>query len=231
MKLDKRLMAVAELVSDCATLADIGSDHAYLPAYLLLENKIKRAIVCDVNRGPLENGENTCRTAGIHDKCDVRLGSGLSVLEENEADVITMCGMGGELMTNLLSEKVNVAGSAKFLILQPQSAYDMLREFLYDNNFGVIDERIIKDRHLYYRIILASSDADAVKDDFLYPSLLAERKDETYREFLMFRLKLNEDIISKISSASDKTEEISSLRKENERIKGVLKYYEDKRDN
>ncbi len=228
MKLDRRLSAVAELVNNTDTLADIGSDHAYLPAYLLLNQKIKRAIVSDVNEGPLENGRNTCVSLKIDDKCDFRLGSGLDVLKENEADTITMCGMGGELMTNLLAKHVNVAVSAKYLILQPQSAYEMLREFLYDNGIGVIDERIIKDRHLYYRIILASSGEQPVKDDFLYPSLLAERKDETYREFLLFRYGINENIIKKISSASDKKEEISLLISENERIRKVLEHYEDK---
>ncbi len=231
MKLDNRLSKVAGLVKNCNTLADIGSDHAYLPAYLLMSGKINRAIVCDVNSGPLENGKNTCRTLGIYDKCDFRLGSGLSVLRENEADTITICGMGGELMSNLLRENINIAKSAKCLILQPQSAYDMLMELLYENGFGVLEEAIVKDRHLYYRIISASYGANTEKDDFLYPSRLARQKDEVYRDFLNFRLGINENIIEKLSLAKDKDEEKNTLLRENERIKGVLGYYEDQTDN
>ena len=228
MKLDRRLSAVAELIPKNNTLADIGSDHAYLPAYLLLCGKISGAIVSDVNAGPLENGKNTCLSLGIADKCDFRLGSGLAVLEEGEADVITMCGMGGELMTNLLNERLSVAKSAEYLILQPQSAYDMLREFLYENGFGVIEEKIVKDRHLYYRIMLVSPKEKPVKDDFLYPSYLALKKDENYKDFLTFRMGLNGNIIEKIASSSDKTEEIKALERENERIREVLRLYEDK---
>lgn len=233
MKLDKRLSAVAGLINECETVADIGSDHAYLPTYLLLNKKAKRAIVADINKGPLENGEKTCRMYGVHDKCDFRLGSGMSVLEEGDADVITICGMGGELMTDIILNDMNIAKNASYLILQPQSAYDMLTKCLYDNGFGILDEKIVKDKHLYYRIILAKYGAERIKDDFLYPGRLAQRGDMLYKEFLEFRLKVNNGILEKISSgaSSNAKAQISSLEEENNRIKGVLAYYESPSDN
>ncbi|MBE6039075.1 MAG: SAM-dependent methyltransferase [Anaerofustis stercorihominis] len=227
MKLDKRLTAVCSLVPEVKTVADVGSDHAYLPVYLLLNSIAQRAIVTDVNAGPLENGKETCRRFGVYDRCDFRLGSGLSVLKENEAEAITICGMGGELMKSILAKDERVAKSAKYLILQPQSGFDELNEYLYNNGFGVIDEKIVHEKHLYYRIIMCSADTPVRKDDFLYPSYLAEKKDATYFDFLKFRLDICENIIRKIKDSQKENEDtLSQLDAEKRRINEVLGIYE-----
>ena len=98
MKLTNRLQAAADLVPVCESMADIGTDHGYLPIYLVQEGRARRAIACDVNDGPLTRAREDVRSSGLSRQIGLRLGGGLAPLGKGEVDGVTICGMGGLLM-------------------------------------------------------------------------------------------------------------------------------------
>ena len=135
MKLTDRLLKIASLVDNGKRIADIGTDHGYIPVYLLNQNKIQYAILGDVNKGPLENARKEVTRNKLQDKVDLRLGSGIEVLKENEVDEIIIAGMGGMLINSLLKANEKVAHTTEKLILQPMQAPEELRMFLYQNGY------------------------------------------------------------------------------------------------
>ena len=99
MKLTDRLLKIANLVTKGKKIADIGTDHGYIPVYLLNKGYIDFAILADVNKGPLENAKSEVIHNNLTDKVDLRLGSGIEVLNENEVDEVIIAGMGGILIS------------------------------------------------------------------------------------------------------------------------------------
>ena len=154
MKLTDRLLKIASLVDNGKRIADIGTDHGYIPVYLLNQNKIQYAILGDVNKGPLENARKEVTRNKLQDKVDLRLGSGIEVLKENEVDEIIIAGMGGMLINNLLKANEKVAHTTEKLILQPMQAPEELRMFLYQNGYKILDEHLVREEHRLYEIIV-----------------------------------------------------------------------------
>ncbi|MEG1870897.1 MAG: class I SAM-dependent methyltransferase, partial [Peptostreptococcaceae bacterium] len=145
MKLTDRLIKIASLVTKGKRVADIGTDHGYIPVYLLNKGTIPFAILADVNKGPLENARKEVRHNALLDKVDLRLGSGIEVLQKYEVDEIIIAGMGGILISELLESKLEVAYSVDRLILQPMQAQDELRKYLLNNGFEILDEVLVKE--------------------------------------------------------------------------------------
>jgi tRNA (adenine22-N1)-methyltransferase len=160
IRLGPRLAAVADLAAwaladgNCRrTLADIGSDHAYLPAFLLRQNIIDRAVAVDVHEGPFQNILRTVSLWGLEDCLEARRGDGLSVLKPGEADVIVAAGMGGGTMAKLLSEGAAVADQARRLVLQPQNAYASLSRFLLTAGWRLAEEALAAEGQEIYRVM------------------------------------------------------------------------------
>ena len=158
MELSTRLAALAARVPPGSRLADIGTDHAYLPAYLLLEGTIPSAVASDVNRGPLDRGRETARLAGVEDKIDFRLSDGLNGLREDEADVIVIAGMGGELIARILSEAPWTR--EKLLLLQPMTAQPELRQWLNGNGYRIERESVVREGQKLYVILTVRGGTD-----------------------------------------------------------------------
>lgn len=140
LKLKPRLKMAADMVRTGSRIADIGTDHAYLPAALILEGKIPSALAADLRKGPLENAEATVRAYGIADKVQLRLSDGLKFVMPDEADDIVIAGMGGILIAEILSACPWIKDSSKRLILQPQSHSEDVRKYLWENGFEIIEE-------------------------------------------------------------------------------------------
>ncbi|NLA76638.1 MAG: SAM-dependent methyltransferase [Clostridiales bacterium] len=150
LKLTPRLEAVASLVNSGGTLADIGTDHAYLPAFLVLEGRVKSAVACDIRKMPLENAAETLRRFGLSEKITLRLSDGLDAVGGHEADEIVIAGMGGTLMAEILSRAQWLKSSSKHLVLQPQTHSEDVRRFLCENGFEILCERAAAEgRHVY----------------------------------------------------------------------------------
>ena len=153
LELGPRLRAIAALVpAGTRCLADIGTDHGYLPVSLLLEGKLSHAIAADVRRLPLDHARQTAARYGAADKIDFRLGDGLSVLEPQEAEVIAIAGMGGVLITDILPA-APWSRAGPLLLLQPMSKAEVLRRWLPENGFAVLAERLAQDKGVLYPIL------------------------------------------------------------------------------
>ena len=152
LELTPRLMAIADQVPQGARLADVGTDHAYLPVYLLLKDRIRSAVASDVNEGPLERGRETARTYGVaEDKISLRICDGLAGVEAHEADTVAICGMGGELISRILGAAPWTKDA--LLLLQPMSSQPELRQWLLANGYAIDGELVVKEGEKYYVIL------------------------------------------------------------------------------
>lgn len=150
MNIGERLEAIGRLVPVGSVLADIGTDHAYLPVWLLENNRIKAAIAGDIAEGPCLAAKNTVAMHGAKDKIQVRLGSGLKVLQQGEADCIAIAGMGASTMIEILEADMPLAMEAKTMVLQPMAGAASLRKWLCANGWEITAEDLVADgRHLY----------------------------------------------------------------------------------
>ena len=149
-ELSKRLQAVADLVSPGMRLADIGTDHAYIPIYLMENEKIPQAIAMDINKGPLERAEEHIKAHGLEHQIQTRLSDGMAKLQAGEADCAVIAGMGGALMIKILEEGRETAFQLQELVLQPQSELKKFRIYLLENGYRVLTEDIVCEDGKYY---------------------------------------------------------------------------------
>ena len=161
MVLDIRLRTAADMVPKGARLADIGSDHAYLPIALCLENKIECALASDINEGPVRAAVANIHKNGLSDRIVAVRADGLDKTRDFAPDCITILGMGGELIVSILDKADWVKDEGITLVLQPMTHPEILVKYLAENGFGIIDERIVCDGgrdDRIYRIICAKFD-------------------------------------------------------------------------
>ena len=128
-------------------IADIGTDHAYIPIYLVKNDLAEYVIAGDVRQGPVDIAKANVEKHKLSDKIEVRLGSGLSVIEKGEVDTVIIAGMGGQLISEILSADTEKARECN-LVLQPMNAQYELRKYLISNGFSITDEDIAIE-HLY----------------------------------------------------------------------------------
>lgn len=152
-ELDGRLSVCADFVRHDSRLADIGTDHALLPVWLLLNNKIKSAVACDINELPLNSGRECVEKYSLTDKVDLRLSDGLTNVKEDEADDIVIAGMGGELIVKILDDCKWIKSTDKHLILQPMTKYEKLTEYLYNNGFEIDCQKACYADKKYYTVM------------------------------------------------------------------------------
>lgn len=149
------MKAVASMVTPGNVLADIGTDHGYVPISLVQRKKIPRAIAMDVNKGPLKRACEHIAEHQLEAYIETRLSDGVKKLEVGEVDTILIAGMGGELVIRILTEGAKVCRKAKELVLQPQSELAKVRQFLRENKYDIIDEDMVIEDGKYYPMIKA----------------------------------------------------------------------------
>jgi tRNA (adenine22-N1)-methyltransferase len=155
LKLTPRLQAIADSINEYEVLADIGTDHAFLPIYLIQNGKIKKAIAADINKGPIDIAQERIRKYKYEDKIETRQGDGLTVIKPHEADAIVIAGMGGILISEIIEQSKPVATAAKILVMQPMQDSGKLRRYLFQNGFEIFDEELAKEDRKIYEIIWA----------------------------------------------------------------------------
>lgn len=156
LELTPRLQAVANFVPQNAALADIGTDHAYLPAWLLGRGQVRRAIAADISQGPLDRAKRTAQQYGCSEQMEFRLCDGLAAIAPDEVDTIVIAGMGGETIAAILQAASWVFDERYTLILQPMSAQPDLRSWLWHNGFSIQKEQIIREGDKLYNVLLTS---------------------------------------------------------------------------
>lgn len=151
--LTDRLLKIAELIPPCDVFLDVGTDHAYLPVYLLKKGICKKAIASDVKEGPLKSAEKTAKLFNVLNSTELRKGSGFETVSTCEADAAAVAGMGGILIKELMLASFETVKNLKTLILQPMTAVYELREFLYENGWTIKQEYLVKEGFKIYHIL------------------------------------------------------------------------------
>ena len=207
MQLSERLSSVASMVTAGNCLADVGTDHGYVPIYLYERNVIPRAIAMDVNQGPLERARLHIAEYGYQEAIETRLSDGLAALKAGEADSVVIAGMGGPLMIRILSAYPEVTASLKELILQPQSEIKEVRIWLYEQGYEIVEEHMVFEEGKYYPMFKAVKNAAAkplleLEDKFGRFEVLQEP--EVLKAYLRREIAGKKAILQKLSE--EKTE-------------------------
>ncbi len=185
-KLDVRLQAVADFVPENTTLADIGTDHASLPVYLVQKGTVPFAIAADVNKGPLEHAAKAVEEAGLKSQITLRLSNGLDEINETEVDCVVMAGMGGILISQLIEKAEWLKNPEKTLIFQPMTDAPLLREFLAKEGYEIVAEKGVVHKTHAYTVMKVVYSGEIKKPSLLefYVGKLTEHLGEGEQGFL-----------------------------------------------
>lgn len=161
LHLQPRLRCIAELVPRGARLADVGTDHAYLPVWLLQEGRIEHAIASDINDGPLAHARRTASEYGVSERMEFRLCAGLDGFAPDEADAVVIAGMGGETIVSILDAAPWLRSGKAALLLQPMTKAELLRRWLAENGYRIERERLVKDKGTIYAVLVVKAGRSA----------------------------------------------------------------------
>ena len=225
MEISYRLNKIAEKVTN-DNIADIGTDHAYIPIFLYKNNKIKNAIACDISKGSLQKAKDNINKYNLNDNIKTRLGNGLEKITlEDKVDTIIIAGMGGMLMLDILKKGSLIASNAKELILQPQKDIDKVRQYLIENNFKIIDDEMLKDDNKYYTIIKAINGNENIpytKAEYIFGRFEINNKCQILKEYIEEQLYKMEIVLKNIKNSNAKSR-ILELENDIEIYKEVFK--------
>lgn len=206
-----RLNTLAKMVDPGSRVADIGTDHAYLPIELVKNGKIDYAIASDVAEGPLENAKNDIAAAGLTEQIETRLGSGLeTVTHADQIDTVVIAGMGGKLMTDILDRAWSKDAQFKTLVLEPNIGEAGVRNWLMMHNYKIISEKLIAEAGHTYELIKASLTEEkhemTEKEIFFGPFIVREKNPVFYQKW-QGQLAYNEKLLKNLNKARNKDED------------------------
>ena len=194
--LNKRLRAIAELIKPCDTLFDVGSDHGFLPLYLLLNKKINKAIIGEINVGPLEQAKkNFMKYPELN--CEYVLSDGLN-LYDGLIDTVVIAGMGFETIQHIILQDIDKFKKIPQIVIQSNTKIDQLREFINSNNFEIIDEDIVKDRKYFYPIVKVRFNnlkQQLTDEELEFGPILIKKSNKVFHDYLMFCRRVEENIV------------------------------------
>ena len=223
---DSRLRSAIPYLTPGGRAADIGTDHAYLPIYLVREGILSHALACDVNEGPIQSARANIRGAGLENQIATLRTDGLHGVEAYAPDDVMIFGMGGELIVRILSEAEWIKGRKVGLILQPMSRAAVLRRWLTGNGFCILGETLtFEDK--YYQTIHARWQGDAeayTEEECLLGRWNIETRPPLFRGFLEHEIGVRERIVaakqnSLQTNAEKELAELQFLRKRLEELK------------
>ncbi|KEF35899.1 putative SAM-dependent methyltransferase [Schinkia azotoformans MEV2011] len=189
LALSDRLRAVALEIPIGSKIADIGSDHAYLPCFAALQGLISYAVAGEVNEGPFQSAKNQVEKLNLNDRIKVRKGNGLEVIEKDEINVITIAGMGGPLISEILEAGKDKLSGKERLILQPNIGAKSIRLWLIENGWELIKEHILEEDQKIYEILVAEKgnphapySNEKREADLLLGPFLKKEKNEVFQK-------------------------------------------------
>lgn len=203
VRLSERLQMVADMVSVKNSVADIGCDHGYTSLYLAQSVGVCHVIAMDINRGPLERAREHILQAQMEDRIETRQSDGAKQLNPGEVEGMVISGMGGALMVKILSESRLVAASLKELIIQPQSELPLIRRYLHQAGFVIVQERMTVDADKFYVAIRAVPGQEEYGTNQLaqiyyrYGKCLIEDKNQILKTFLLRELQRMNGILER----------------------------------
>lgn len=227
IELSKRLQAVAEMVTPGMRLADVGTDHGYIPIYLTEQGVIPSAIAMDINRGPLAKAREHIEEMGLANQIETRLSDGLQNVSAEEVDTMITAGMGGGLVIHILSAEEKTAKGLKELILQPQSEISKVRSYLNENGYRIIAENMVYEDGKYYPMMKAVVGESEIytEEELEYGKHLLAERHPVLQQYLQWEIKHHKEIIDTLKKQdSDKAKErILQLEEKIDRIEQILK--------
>lgn len=202
MKIPFRLLAIAKFIPNGLKVADVGTDHAILPVYLVKENISPAVIASDLNEGPLEAAAKTVAQAGVADKIQLRLGNGLTNINSGEVDLAVIAGMGGGTIKNILVDCNNNCPVSS-LVLQPMGDSGYLRQWLAENGWKIVDEDIVEEDGRFYEIIYAIRGREATTDELILSlgPRLVENKHPLLRKLIKREIEANKKITAALNGS------------------------------
>ena len=231
IRLSKRLAAIGALVTQGNTLADIGCDHGYLPIDLIQKQRIPRAIAMDVRSGPLSRARKNIEAYGLLDYIEVRMSNGLEALKPGEAQTVTIAGMGGPLMEEILKKGAGPLASVQELIVQPQSEIEHFRRFLRKLPFTAADEDMVEEDGKYYPMmrLTAGEPKDHWEEpDYRYGKYLLRERHPVLKKYLHREKekleKLEESL--RLADSISAAKRLEQIRQEKRYVQEALKTYE-----
>ena len=231
MKLSRRLHAIIDMTEKCRCLADIGTDHAFVPIEAVKRGKAEQAIAADVRKGPLKIAERNIQESGLSDRIRTRLSDGLKEFKPKEADQILIAGMGGLLIRRILEEGKGVIETCDTLVVSPHTEVPAVREWLLLNGFFIRDEEMVEEEGKFYTIIKAVNErsdpsfktAPLSEEELEYGPVLLRKRTPVFMAYLRRQERITNELIEKLKS-QEQNERVEALIKENEtRLENVKK--------
>lgn len=197
MKLSERLNTVVSFVKPGSRVADVGTDHGYVPIELAQRGIIRHGLAMDVRKGPLERAKEHIRQYGLEDVIETRLSDGICQMQDGEADTVIVAGMGGELVIHILEEGRRFWDQIDHWILSPQSELDKVRDYLAEQGFAIERETMLKEEGKYYVVMdVVRGQMPPLKPwESLYGPLLLKEKHPVLAELLEKEKTLCESIL------------------------------------
>ncbi|MBO8128646.1 MAG: SAM-dependent methyltransferase [Peptococcaceae bacterium] len=204
MELSPRLLCIAHFVPPGKVVADIGTDHALLPVYLIKTGRVSRVIGVEKAGGPLAAARLAVTSRGFEGFIDVRCGDGLTALKPGEAQVIVLAGMGGHTIKEILAKSPGVRQAAERLVMQPMAQAGALRLWLAGHGWRIVDEELVRDGGRLFQVIVAEPGKQEVDDQLLQeigPRLVA-KKHPLLKEYLAGLLRIYEKILTGLQKSN-----------------------------
>ncbi len=221
LKISKRLCTAASFVRDGAVIADVGTDHAYIPIYLTQIGKISKAIATDINEGPILRAKENIAFFSYQDKIEAYIADGLEGIERHSPDDILICGMGGELIAEILEGCKYIKNERVNLILQPMTSILELRTYL-QNGFLIYDEEVVFEDGKYYQVICAKYDGvyhNYTQLELELGKINIQKRSSTFLNLLDFTILKKRKIMQGLEKGACDTTEISKFIKELEKLR------------
>ncbi|MCR4611921.1 MAG: class I SAM-dependent methyltransferase [Lachnospiraceae bacterium] len=232
--MSERLMMVFRLLDMGNVICDVGCDHGYLPIKLIESGNYNKAIAMDINEGPLNKASENIDKFGLSDCIETRLSDGVKSLRQDEADAVSICGMGGNVMMHIFDDGKEVLSHLDKIVIQPQSEYMTLHNYILLQGYAIVDEDIVfEDGKYYFAWKLkytgeSLSDADGTikeKPGYYHSVNLLEQGNETYRAYLEYHLKNCNKAIENIKANSSDNARLEQLLAERDLVRDSVREY------
>ena len=230
MELSKRLNWIVEKLDKAEVIMDVGTDHGYIPIYLVKNNIASKVIASDINKDPLKKAKINASLDGVLDKIDLRLGGGLAPLKNKEANAVIIAGMGGNLIRDILENDFPKVKNLEYLILQPAQNPEVLRKYLYTNDYEILDEDICLDEGKYYEIFKVrykKGDYISLNEIFYEVSpMILNKKSPVFKSYIESKIDKNEKVMEFIKDNTEHAiERKNELKEKNKKLQKLLQNF------
>lgn len=230
MELSKRLNWILEKTDKCEKIIDVGTDHGYIPIELIKRSIAGTVIATDINKEPLEKARINASLDNVDNFIDLRRGAGLKPIKLDEAQGLIIAGMGGNLIRDILKEDMQKVKRFQYIILQPAQNPEVLRQYLYNNEYEIIEEDICFDEDKYYELFkVRYKENNKTKMDKLFYEIspfMLKRKNDTFKNYIISKIEKNQKIMKFIKDDTDAAKERKEeLQEKNEALQKLLQQF------